>query len=322
MGRQRSGRERTTLGVHLTESEARMLPRMQVGYPPQHLLLTLLGDYGMDRADEPVPSASLVSMLGDFGVTSAGARAAIARLARRRLLRSSRQGRNTSYTVTRRCAELVGDARLLTYSFTGTIAAWDGRWTLVAYSIGEEQRSQRTLLRARLRWLGFAPLQDGLWISPHPPSSELDEALKEVMSGSCSVFTADAVDGPGRTDPLSAWNVGEVRRAFDAFIDEFDPVIERLAKGSIGLAEALEVRTRLTYRWFNIANEHAELPVELLPPDWPAVPARCLFTGLIDGLAPLAAERIALHVAEHAPDLAGQVGALTVQDVTGASAGA
>ena len=72
-------------GGVLTDTEASELPRFQSGFPPQHVLLTLIGEYGLHIGD-PIPSASLVLMLGEFGITQAGARAAIARLARRGIL--------------------------------------------------------------------------------------------------------------------------------------------------------------------------------------------------------------------------------------------
>ena len=37
---------------------------------------------------------------------------------------------------------------------------------LVAFSIPEQNRAARDSLRKQLRWLGFAPLYDGLWVSP------------------------------------------------------------------------------------------------------------------------------------------------------------
>jgi PaaX-like protein len=43
---------------------------------PQRLLVTILGDYWRGRK-EPIPSATLVAVLGEFGVSSGGARAAV-----------------------------------------------------------------------------------------------------------------------------------------------------------------------------------------------------------------------------------------------------
>jgi hypothetical protein len=172
-------------GAVLTDTEASELPRFQSGFPPQHVLLTLIGEYGLHIGD-PIPSASLVLMLGEFGITQAGARAEIARLARRGILVATRSGRTTAYAMTDRCAWMVAEGRRLTLDFTGAMRSWDGRWTLVSYSIAQERRAQRALLRTRLRWLGFAPMQDGLWVSP---PSESDRAPCSSPTR-CQVATA------------------------------------------------------------------------------------------------------------------------------------
>jgi phenylacetic acid degradation operon negative regulatory protein len=55
------------------------LPRSQVGTSPQHLLMTLLADYWLDRT-EPLPSAALVDLLAEFGASEPSTRAALNRL--------------------------------------------------------------------------------------------------------------------------------------------------------------------------------------------------------------------------------------------------
>src|SRR5690242_729440 len=72
------------------------LPRAQAGGRPQHLLVTMLGDYWFERR-EHLPSAALVDLLAEFDISEAGARAALSRLARRGLLESSKRGRHTAY---------------------------------------------------------------------------------------------------------------------------------------------------------------------------------------------------------------------------------
>jgi phenylacetic acid degradation operon negative regulatory protein len=43
---------------------------------------------------------------------------------------------------------------------------WDGRWTLLSFTLPESWQRQRHELRIRLLWAGFGPLQGGLWIAP------------------------------------------------------------------------------------------------------------------------------------------------------------
>src|SRR6266516_2862717 len=61
---------------------------------PPRLLLTLLGDYWWRRT-EPLPSAALVALLAEFGVSDSAARAALSRLTRNQLLVTSKSGRRT-----------------------------------------------------------------------------------------------------------------------------------------------------------------------------------------------------------------------------------
>ena len=78
----------------MAEAEAATLvARADVGLSPR-LLLTLLGDYWWQRT-EPLPSAVIVALLAEFGVSDSAARAALSRLTRNGLLVTSRAGRRT-----------------------------------------------------------------------------------------------------------------------------------------------------------------------------------------------------------------------------------
>lgn len=82
-------------------TEEAAVPPGQGGFVPQRLLITLLGDYWYDHG-EHIPSAALVQLLAEFGVSDAGSRAALSRLARRGLLVSSKSGRRTFYGLSER----------------------------------------------------------------------------------------------------------------------------------------------------------------------------------------------------------------------------
>ena len=267
------------------------MPRFQVGFPPQHLLLTLLGDYWSGRC-EPLPSAALVDLLAEFDVNPSGARAALSRLSIRGLLVGTKDGRNTFYRVADGFRHLLPYGPIHTRAFGKPLPGWDGTWTMVAFTVPEDQRRLRPMLRGRLQSLGFAPLYDGLWVSPHAPDKELDIALRVAPPKSCTVIRAAELPQPGRLSVASAWNLDELGESYADFIRTFRPLLRRLENGRISPTEALVGRTRATYRWFVFAVTDPDLPQALLPKRWPRAAAHDLFVELVEGMAALAVERV------------------------------
>lgn len=278
------------------------MPRFQVGFPPQHLLLTLLGDYWSGRC-EPLPSAALVDLLAEFDVNPSGARAALSRLSIRGLLVGTKDGRNTFYRVTDRFRSLLPYGPIHTHAFAKPKAEWDGMWTMVAFTVPEDQRRLRPMLRGRLQSLGYAPLYDGLWVSPHAPDKELDIALEIAPPQSCTVIRATELGRKSRLAVASAWNLDALGDSYAEFIQTFRPVLRRLESGRIGSTEALVSRTRSTYRWFVFAVTDPDLPRDLLPARWPRAGAHDLFVALVDGLATPAVERVREIVSKYDRDL-------------------
>ncbi|MEO7369957.1 MAG: PaaX family transcriptional regulator C-terminal domain-containing protein [Ilumatobacteraceae bacterium] len=279
------------------------MPRFQVGFPPQHLLLALLGDYWSCRS-EPLPSAALVDLLAEFEVNPSGARAALSRLSIRGLLVGTKDGRNTFYRVADGFRSLLPYGPIHTRAFAKPAAVWDGVWTMVAFTVSEDQRRLRPMLRGRLQSLGFAPLYDGLWVSPHAPNKELEIALEIAPTKSCTVMRASELPLATRLSVASAWNLDELGESYSEFVRTFRPVLRRLEEGRIGATEALVSRTRANYRWFVFAVTDPDLPAALLPKRWPRAEAHDLFASLVDGLESLAVQRVRGIIAQYDPDLA------------------
>lgn len=284
------------------------LPRLQGGFRPQHLLLTLLGDYWYDR-DEHLPSAGLVRLLAEFDVSSAGSRAALSRLARRALLESSRRGRNTYYGLSQRAAALLAEGRQRILSFgSPDRREWNGEWTLIAFSVPEEQRGTRHVLRTRLRWLGFAPLYDGVWVSPRGDVDAITNTLADLSIDVSTVMTGRLAGGnPKLGHPIRAWDLDRLRSLYEEFVRDACPLVERVRAGQVGAAEGLVARTRVMDTWRNFPNLDPDLPCALLPERWPGPDARTAFVELYDGLGPLAEMRVRQILAEVSPELAGLV---------------
>ncbi len=290
------------VAARFTEFGELDMPRFQVGFPPQHLLLALLGDYWSGRC-EPLPSAALVDLLAEFDVNPSGARAALSRLSIRGLLVGTKDGRNTFYRVADGFRHLLPYGPIHTRAFGKPRPDWDGLWTMIAFTVPEDQRRLRPMLRARLQSLGYAPLYDGLWVSPHAPDHELDIALAIAPPRSCTVIRATELPTATRLSVASAWNLDDLGRSYSEFVRTFRPVLRRLERGRIGSTEALVSRTRANYRWFVFAVTDPDLPNALLPARWPRAAAHDLFVALVDGLASPAVERVREIIANYDPEL-------------------
>ena len=265
------------------------LPRQQAGSAPQHLLITLLGDFWYKEAT-PIPSRALVALMEEFDVPEAATRAALSRLARRGLLDTYRDGRTTRYELTTETHRILVEGLTRIERFTQKADSWDGEWTLAAFSISEQRRELRSALRTRLRWLGFAPLLDAQWVSPRAQPEDVVEAFREFAVRTGSVFRG-RWDPQSPLAPVDAWDVDEIRNAYDAFIDGFQSLSDELRLGRIDAATSLIERTRVMDEWRRMPGIDPALPQEVLAGDWPGERARNLFTSLYNGLGDLAALR-------------------------------
>jgi phenylacetic acid degradation operon negative regulatory protein len=297
-----------------------------VAQRPPRLLLTLLGDYWWQRT-ESLPSAAIVGLLAEFGVSDSAARAALSRLTRNGLLVTSRSGRRTFVRLSQRAADVLDDGGRRIFSFGEAPAPWDGMWSLVAFSIPEDRRSERDELRKALRWLGFAPLYDGLWVCPRDHADSVMARLKDLGITTATAFratalpavtadtadTADTTGAAGSTGtlvsadiPARAWDLAGLRDRYQEFTEFAGLLRDQTVAGEISTADALVARTRVMNEWRAFPAMDPDLPDELLPPAWPRAAARDLFITCYDLLGPLAARRVRQIISRYSPDLAGR----------------
>ena len=292
------------------------LPRRQTGNSPQGLAVTLLADYTL-RSRAWLPSAAIVTLLAEAGVSHPGARTAISRLARRGVLESHREGRRSFYRLTPAAAAFlaVGGSAIVS---PAPAQPWDEQWTLIAFSLPQEEDTLRRGLRGHLRWIGYAPLYDGLWISPHDLDEKTRLRLRELTLGTLTVFRARHIelDASIRRNPIDAWDTVDIARQYESFIQRWSPTLHLTNSGRITGADAVRTRTEVmdTYRRLPILDP--QLPARLLPPGWLREPARELFIAVYDGLAEPAQNHVRAVASRYAEGRIAGVGAHTVADLT------
>ncbi|MEU0546612.1 PaaX family transcriptional regulator C-terminal domain-containing protein [Micromonospora sp. NPDC005979] len=292
------------------------LPRRQAGSSPQDLAVTLLADYTL-RTRARVPSAALVALLAESGVSTAGARAAISRLARRGVLEGSREGRRSSYRLSRAAAANLSSGGSWILAATTEVVAWDGCWTIVAFSLPQDRGAQRRALRGQLRWLGYAPLYDGLWISPYELSAPGRAQIARFTRGAVTVFRgrqAD-LDAIAQRSPIDAWDIEAIGRHYEEFLRRWTPLVPQARSERVDGAAAVRTRTEVMDTFRRFPTLDPRLPLDLLPAGWLRRPARELFEAIYDGLAAPAERHVRAVVARFAEEAQSGIRAHTAADI-------
>jgi phenylacetic acid degradation operon negative regulatory protein len=289
--------DRIVDGFGIEEIVARVAAR------PQHLLVTLLGDFWLERR-EALPSTTLVRLLAAFGVTEPNARAALSRLARKDLLVAVRRGRRTAYALSQRGLQTLREGTERIFGFCTGGQAWDGQWTVVTFSVPEQNRSVRGALRTRLRWLGFAVREDATWIAPGDLRVPAGRLVEELGVPTSTIVYGEVWGQSGPEVVAQTWRLDEVELRYRSFLAEFGSVAGRVTNGDLSLGEAFVLRTVLMDEWRTFPAVDPELPMELLPADWPAPAGRALFERIYDVLGPWAEQECRRLVAVDDSELA------------------
>lgn len=256
------------------------------------ILVSFFAYYWRNRPEIEVPGTFLVSVMDDFKVAPPNTRATLRRLEREELLVTRKSGRNLFFRaapLTRDRAE-PGVRRILNFGITDD---WSGVWTVVSFSVPEQQSHIRMALRDSLRLEGFAPYYDGVWIAP----GDLREvAVRKADIRGVTQLSAYLVEDAsfmvrGR-QPIESWDLEGINAAYGVIIEDADSLAREFAAGALSPSAALTRRTLLLTRYRWLVPLDPGLPIALMPDGWRRQEARKTVANVFDALAPLAGFRI------------------------------
>lgn len=254
---------------------------------PRTMLFTLYGDY-VPQHGQGMWVGSLIRLMQCFGISEQSVRSELMRMCRKGFMTVQRAGKRSFYFLSDLGQEIieVGARRI----FTRRHDPWDGRWTVLTYSIPEEQRDVRDRLRRDLSWLGFGVLTPGVYISPWEHPDDLPRLLERYGAhGFVQVFRADNF-GPHDNRSLveSCWNLPAINQSYQEFLTEWQPALERFHAQGGGLTdeECFVDRYLLAHDYEHFPLIDPGLPEELWPSDWLGERAARFFDQYHEALKP------------------------------------
>ena len=229
---------------------------------PQSLFFALAGLHMLDDP-RPLSGASIVFVMGRLGVGESASRSVLQRMAAKKFIVRHKEGRKTFYTLSDRGRAILREGQ--EKMFAGWQPQdWDGQWTFVRIQVPESKRTLRHQMASRLSWAGFAQVDGGPWVAPgrHDVVAILGPEHSEISP----IVVYGMPQQPTTEQTLvGSFDLDEQAREYDTFrrkwrdvdVDDLSPL------------RALVARVELHFDWLLLARTDPQLPVELLPRDWP-----------------------------------------------------
>jgi phenylacetic acid degradation operon negative regulatory protein len=247
--------------------------------PPRRLILTLYGLYARDEHNW-MSVGSVVRLMGDLGVDSAGVRSSISRLKRRGVLQSMKSGSAAGYALSESALEVLreGDVRI----FDRQRARVSDGFVLVVFSIPESEREKRHTLRTALSGMGFGTAAPGVWVAPGHLREEVSRMLeRRGLSSYVDLFTAHHQGlGPLRQQVSRWWDLDSIDAQYSDFLIRFSDAHSRWKGSGDDTRAAFEIYVPMLTVWRRLPYLDPGLPPELLPEGWLGGRAADLFADL------------------------------------------
>ena len=259
------------------------------------LLVTLLGAFAR-RTGDWMPVKGIVQLLEVLGVDESSTRTGVSRLKKRGWLEPEKREGRSGYRITAaaRASFAAGDEVIW---HARQPAQLEDGWCVATFSVPEQQRAKRHLLRSRLVALGFGNVGSGVWIAPARMENEALRVVEALnLNDNTNIFVGRYVGGQDlRSMVAESWDLAAIDEGYRTFIARFQPGFTQLLAAQPGELTPLESYTHYLCAldaWRFLPMRDPGLPRELLSEDWQGEPATQLLEEMVTALEDSALEYV------------------------------
>lgn len=239
------------------------------------LIVTIYGDAIVPRGGS-LWLGSLLDMMAGLSVEAGLVRTAISRLVADGWFERTRIGKHSYYRLSaQRAAEF---AAATTRIYRASDPDWSGEMDLIIIAGADVAR--RAACRDRMLGEGYGQAAANVMLRPRvrgAHSGNRAVAPNDVIS----LVTRPAGEDTARALARTCWQLDDLAAAYDKFLKVFGPVADEIMEGRhLTDAQAFQLRVLLAHDWRRIVLRDPQLPLAMLPEDWPGTPARQLIAGV------------------------------------------
>lgn len=234
-------------------------------------------------------TSTIIALMADLGVDAQAVRSALSRMKRKRVLTSHVVGRRRGHALTDATLEILqeGDSRIFQARAPSDLE--DG-WVLVVFSIPEDDRGKRHLLRSRLEGLGFGNQAPGVWIAPARLADDVRRLVTRLeLAPYVSLFESRYLGFASARDLVRrAWDLEQLTGMHDRYIADYAPVAAKWANRPrpVDGTEAFADLVTALHEWRRFPYLDPGLPPELLLDPWSGHRAADVFFTILELLEP------------------------------------
>ena len=251
------------------------------------LLVTLLGAFAR-RTGDWMPIKGIVSLLEELGVDESSTRTGVSRLKKRGWLEPEKRDGASGYHLTSLAKSLLASGDQVIWHARQPAQLADG-WCVATFSIPEEQRAKRHLLRSRLAALGFGNVGQGVWIAPARMAADALELIDGLeLTNNTNLIVGRHAGGQDLTRMArECWDLDAIEAGYRDFIARHQADFQGLVRSygtEIPAREGFVHYLRALDDWRVLPMRDPGLPRELLRSDWPGDPATRLIEDIVTQL--------------------------------------